>query len=295
MIPKHGIRRRNAGRSDGEAQTKNRTLLRGCSTAVIVKAECIIILEWMRTDMTHRIVMPVVSIQSTLRNAPLHYIKTSVARDLILGAIRDVSQYVLSDEERFINEYRESNELKHAENVKIRAKQLALGQRRYDELNLIIKKLFEEKVTGAITDKRFEILSHDYEVEQENLENQIAELQAGLEEYQSDSVKAEQFIKVVKKYTDLTELSPAMLNEFIEKVVVYESEKVNGRVRKQKVEIFLNFIGMFNLPNQAEPEEEIDPVEKQRAKWREYYYKDREKILARLAKKRTESKAKETA
>jgi hypothetical protein len=88
-----------------------------------------------------------------------------------------------------------------------------------------------------------------------------------------------------------------MLNEFIEKVVVYESEKVNGRVRKQKVEVFLNFIGMFSLPNQAEsePEEEIDPVEKQRAKWREYYYKDREKILARLAKKRTESKAEETA
>jgi hypothetical protein len=227
----------------------------------------------------------------------MHYIKTSVARDLILGAIRDVSQYVLSDEERFINEYRESNELKHAESVKIRAKQLALSQRRYDELNLIIKKLFEEKVTGAITDKRFEILSHDYEAEQENLENQIAELQAGLDEYQSDSMKAEQFIKIVKKYTDFTELSPAMLNEFIEKVVVYESEKVNGRVRKQKVEIFLNFIGMFNLPNQAdpEPEEEIDPVEKQRAKWREYYYKDREKILAKKAEERAKAKVNKTA
>jgi len=226
----------------------------------------------------------------------MHYIRTSAARDLILGAIRDVSKYVLSDEERFINEYRESKELKHAESVKIRAKQLTQHQKRYDDLNLIIKKLFEEKITGAITDKRFEILSHDYEVEQDNLENQIAELQAGLDEYQSDSEKAEQFIKIVKKYTDLTELFPAMLNEFIEKVVVYESEKVNGRVRKQKVEIFLNFIGKFDLPNHAnlEPEEEICPVEKQRAKWREYYYKDRDKILAKKAEERARAKAKRT-
>jgi len=185
-----------------------------------------------------------------------HYIRTSIARDLILTAIKDVSRYVLSDEERFISEFRESNELKHAENIKIRTKQLAKSQKRYAELDTIIKRLFEEKVTGAITDKRFEILSQDYEREQEELEQNIAVLQAGLDEYQADGEKAEQFIKIVKKYTDITELTPSMLNEFIEKVIVYEAEKVNGRVAKQRVEIFLNFIGRFDLPNQSEPEEE---------------------------------------
>jgi hypothetical protein len=175
---------------------------------------------------------------------------------------------------------RDENELRHEQNTKTRRKQLAKSQKRYAELDTIIKRLFEEKISGAITDKRFEILSGDYEKEQLELETQIAELQAGLEQYQADGEKAEQFIKVVKKYTDFTELTPSMLNEYIEKVVIYEPEKVNGRVKKQKIEIFLNFIGKFELSDCSEPEapeEEVDPIEVKRAKWREYYRKAKEK------------------
>ncbi|MDR2559835.1 MAG: DUF4368 domain-containing protein, partial [Oscillospiraceae bacterium] len=220
-----------------------------------------------------------------------HYIRTSTAQNLILGAIKSVSDYVRNNQAEFIKIVRDENELRHEQDTKTRRKQLVKNQKRYAELDTIIKRLFEEKISGAITDKRFEILSGDYEREQSELETQIAELQAGLEQYQADGEKAEQFIKVVKKYTDFTELTPSMLNEYIEKVIIYEPEKVNGRVKKQKVEIFLNFIGKFDLPidGEDEPEEaeEIDLEEIKKAKWRENYYKNREQILAKKAAERT--------
>jgi hypothetical protein len=225
----------------------------------------------------------------------MHYIKTSEARQLVLEAIKTVSNFVRENEKEFIKIIREENELRHEVDSKSRQKQLDKNRKRHEELNGIIKRLFEESAAGKITGKRFEILSRDYEKEQEELEQGIVELQAGLERYEADGEKAEQFIKIVKKYTDFSELTPEMLNEYIEKIVVYEAERVNHR-RKQKVEIYLNFIGRFTFPNQTEPDEEpYDPVEEKRAKWRGYYHKDREKILAKkreaTAQKRADKKA----
>jgi hypothetical protein len=156
----------------------------------------------------------------------MHYIKTSEARQLVLEAIKTVSDFVRENEKEFVKIIREENELRHEVDSKSRQKQLD---------------------------------------------------------------------KIVKKYTDFSELTPEMLNEYIEKIVVYEAERVNHR-RKQKVEIYLNFIGRFAFPNQAEPDEEPrDPVEEKRAKWREYYYKTRDKILAKkreaTAQKRADKKA----
>jgi DNA invertase Pin-like site-specific DNA recombinase len=182
----------------------------------------------------------------------MHYIRTSIARQLILETIKTVSNFVSENQAEFIKIVCEENELRHEQNTKTRRKQLDKEQKRYAELDLIIKKLFEEKVTGAITDKRFEILSQDYEREHEKLERSIAELQAGLEQCQADGEKAGKFIRLVKKYTDFTELTPEMLNEYIEKVIVFEAEKENGRVRKQRVDIHLNFIGKFALPKRTE-------------------------------------------
>lgn len=233
----------------------------------------------------------------------MHYIKVSAVRELILNVITNVSVFVRENETEFINIIREENEKRHENDTKTRIKQLDKDQRRYDELDLIIKRLFEESATGKITEKRFAILSQDYEKEQEELGQRITELQTGLKQYEADGEKAEKFIKIVKKYTDFSELTPEMLNEFIEKIVVHEAEKINGRVRKQKVDIHLNFIGMFTLPNQSEETEEeqelFDPIEKKREKWRENYYKYRDTNLAKkrelTAQKQAEKQAEKEA
>jgi hypothetical protein len=200
----------------------------------------------------------------------------------VFDTIKQVSGFARHDEENFLKHVREASEIQSAKAAKIHKERLAKSERRHAELNGLIKRLYEDTVSGRLSEKRFEILSQEYEDEQESLENQIAELRAALEHYSEDSGRAEKFLDIVRRYTDFTELTPAMLNEFVDKIVVHEAVRTSGG-RTQKVDFFLNFIGKSNidLPRHEETEPKpFDPVEHKRARWRKYYYKKRERILA---------------
>jgi DNA invertase Pin-like site-specific DNA recombinase len=178
----------------------------------------------------------------------MHYIKTSALRTLVLDAIKRVTRFVRLNEDEFVRLVREVSEIQSAETAKARKAELAKSQKRYAELDFIIKRLYEDKVTGSLSARRFDTLSREYEDEQNALEEQIAGLQAGLDRFSEDGEKAGKFIEIVRKYTDFTELTPAMLNEFVDKILVHEAEgERHGYGRVQKVEIFLNFIGYINL------------------------------------------------
>jgi hypothetical protein len=200
---------------------------------------------------------------------------------------------VRDSEEEFIRLVREASELRSAEAAKIQKEQLAKNQKRHGELDALIKRLYEDKVAGSLSAKRFEILSVEYENEQEDLERQIAVLKAGLEQFKEDGERANKFIEIVKRYTGFDELTAPMLNEYVEKIIVHEAEgERQGYGRTQKVEIYLNFIGKFDVPGQekAEPEP-FDPEEHQRARWRKYYHKNRDRILAEKRKLTEERRA----
>jgi hypothetical protein len=223
----------------------------------------------------------------------MHYIKTSVLRTLTLDAIRAVSGFVRGNEEEFVRLVRETSELRNAEAAKAQKEHLSKNQKRHTELNALIKRLYEDKVTGSLSEKRFEILSQEYENEQEDLERQITELKAGLEQFKEDGERAGRFIDIVRRYTNFDELTGTMLNEFVEQILVHEAEgKRQGYGRTQKVEIYLNFIGKFDVPGQekADPKP-FDRVEHQRAIWRKCYHKNRDRILAEKRKQTEERKA----
>jgi hypothetical protein len=221
----------------------------------------------------------------------MHYVKTSVLRTLALDAIKGACASVRDDEAEFVRKIREESELRSAEAAKVQKEQLAKSRKRHTELDLLIKRLYEDKVIGALSGKRFEILSREYENEQEDLDRQITGLMAGLERYEDDGERANKFIAIVRKYTDFSELTASMLNEFVEKILVHEAEGVRqGYGRSQKVEIYLNFIGRYDPPGQEEAEP-FDPVEHQRAIWRNYYHRHREEIQAEKAARYTEKKA----
>lgn len=136
----------------------------------------------------------------------------------------------------------------------------------------LIKKLYENLVAGRLSKKRFEILSAEYEREQSELEQETVRLQTELAEYESDSVRADKFIEIVKKYTSFTELTPTMLNEFVEKIIVHEPDHSSGE-REQVVDIYLNFIGKFAVPEPEPTPEELaaaEAVRQLRNKRREY-------------------------
>ena len=138
----------------------------------------------------------------------------------------------------------------------------------------------------------FPILTDAYESEQAELEKMTAELRVELDAFDTDSVKGDKFMELTRRYTDFTELTPAMLHEFVEKVVVHEADKTNG-VREQRVDIYLNYIGQFDVPEWFEIEDDtpaipLTPDEQKRAKWREYARVAREK--KRIAKMQGQQK-----
>jgi len=200
------------------------------------------------------------------RSCTCHYIRASVVENLILEAIRRVSRYVRENETEFIERVREKSELQQKTAVKESRRKLTKSKRRREEISGLIKKLYEAYATGKIPESHFSELLASYDAEQAELDKQIEQLQSAVDSYNADSVRADKFIELVRRHTEFTEFSASLLNEFVEKVIVHEATKKNG-VREQEVEIYLNFIGKFDLPDLEEQPEET-PVRKSRRKSR---------------------------
>ncbi len=232
------------------------------------------------------------------RSCTCHYIRVSVVESLVLEAIRRVSGYVRENEAEFIERVREKSELQQEAAVKESRKKLSKAKRRREEISGLIKKLYEAYATGKIPENHFSELLTGYDTEQKTLDGEIERLQAEIDRYNTDSVRADKFIELVKRHTEFNEFSASLLNEFVEKIIVHEATKVNG-VREQEVEIYLNFIGKFDLPEQEEQPEET-PVRKSKKKRRHEMTEEqraalRERDKVRYARKVAARKAAEEA
>ena len=220
-----------------------------------------------------------------------HYIRTAVVRELILETIRSTSTYAIENEAEFIQKVRSASEVRQAETVKALKQRMRREQKRAGELDGIIKKLYESFALGKISEKRFDTLSAEYEQEQEALEASIANAQAELDNYEADTVRVDQFMALAKKYTDFSELTTPMINEFVDKIVVHEADKSSGE-RTQEVDIYLKFIGKFDVPIPEPTPEELEEQEllrKKRAKKAEYNRRYMAKRRQRLAQQNMES------
>ena len=197
------------------------------------------------------------------RKCTPHNVRTVVLREIVLNAIKSACGFVKNNEAEFVRLLLKESAIQQGETAKSYRKRITKEQRRVAELNTLIQKIYEDKVSGSLTSKRFEILSAEYENEQTELEGSIARLQAELDAFNTDTVRVDKFIKIVKRYTDFTELTTPMINEFIEKIFIHEADRSSGE-RNQQVDIYLNFIGKF-IPPEIEPSPE-EIAEEERAK-----------------------------
>ncbi len=187
---------------------------------------------------------------SAERKCTCHYIRVEVVQELILDTIRRVSAYALNNEAEFLERLRHESVLQQESAVKENKKKLAKAKRRREEITELVRKLYEAYATGKIPEKHFDGLLKNYDTEQNALDSELEKLQADINTFTADSVRADRFMELAKRYTEFPVLSPLLLNEFIEKVVVHEADKSTGK-RVQKVDIHLNFIGNFELPAEA--------------------------------------------
>lgn len=190
-----------------------------------------------------------------------HHISSKSLETLILETLKTVSKYAIENESDFTEKVLGVAREKQHQAIKELKKKTKQNEKRYAELDNIIKKLYESYATEMISKKRFKALFAEYEAEQEQLEAEITAQQTEIEGYELDSDKVSQFMELAKKYTDFSVLTVPMINEFIDKIIVHAPDKSSG-VRVQEVEIFLNFIGNFELPIPEPTPEELEELKK---------------------------------
>ena len=177
-----------------------------------------------------------------------HFIRTDLLTAGVLSNLRKVTSYAAKHEARFMKLLIEQNEDGGKRRNAAKKKELEAAEKRIAELSAIFKRLYEDSVTGRITDERFAELSADYEAEQRQLKERAAELQMELSKAQEATVNAGKFMNIVRKYTSFEELTPTLLREFIEKIVVHECSYDENKSRRQEIEIYYSFVGKVDLP-----------------------------------------------
>ena len=175
-----------------------------------------------------------------------HYIRAVVLEQLVLQNLQRVVAYAQEDEDEFVRRIMENKmTLQCTEQEKAKRK-LEKQERRYNELDTIIQRLYEDHVVGKLSEERFAKLSEGYEQEQAELKQSIADLSVIVHAAQTQAVNVQSFLKIVKKYTQPTELTPALLREFVEKIVVHAPDKSSGH-RIQRIDVHYNFIGEIDF------------------------------------------------
>ena len=188
---------------------------------------------------------------ATTRNAPdctTHFIRTDLLTAGVLSNLRKVTSYAAKHEARFMKLLTQQNEDGGKRRNAAKKKELEAAEKRIGELSAIFKRLYEDSVSGRISDERFTELSADYEAEQQELKERVARIQAELSKAQEATVNAEKFMNIVRKHMNFEELTHTLLREFVEKIVVHECSYDENKTRRQDIEIYYSFVGKVDLP-----------------------------------------------
>ena len=216
------------------------------------------------------------------RSCSCHHISTKALRKIILETIQKTCSYVSLNEREFVEALQEASAAQNAATTEAIRVRLERNEKRVHELDMLIRKIYEDNVAGRLPDRLFQSMLTDYEGEQSEL-TKIIEIDRGdIDRSIGGQKNAERFIALVRKYKNIDELTPAIINEFIDKILVHEPSG-SGAERTIEVEVYLNYIGQFRVPEKpiVMTEEERIAAEKAAEKLRrkrEYNRKYMKKI-----------------
>ena len=181
-----------------------------------------------------------------------HYIREDVLREIVLERIRAVNEYIRSDVYGFQEEWLQCRRTDQERSIRDDKKKLEQAKKRLADLDVIIARLYEDYVLGNLNQDRYRKMSADYEAEQERLKLEIEVIEEWVEQREEMNDGLDAFIALTQKYVDVEELTQTIVNEYIKKIIVYAPDKSSGK-RKQKVEIFFNFVDDVDIPVISEP------------------------------------------
>lgn len=175
-----------------------------------------------------------------------HYIRAVVLEQMVLMHMQYVISYVAQYEEQFRVVMGASHTRQVKKETADKRKRMAQAKQRMAELNTLFRHLYEDNVNGKITDEQFMMLSVTYETEQKDLRAQLLSLEQELSEQEQQVSNIDGFIQKCGKYIRLDELTPALLNELVDKVYVHAPDKSSGK-RTQKIEISYDMIRILPI------------------------------------------------
>ncbi|WP_279118627.1 recombinase family protein [Anaerococcus vaginalis] len=212
-----------------------------------------------------------------------HRIKAEVVLNLIQETLKDIKKYLDEDNEAFIRSIQ--NEMEEKEKVEIEKKKIKLteSQNRLQELERLMCRIYEDMILNKIPNNRYEILNNQYETEQLTLSKEIKDLEVVISRYEKETDRARKFISLINRYENFDELTNTMINEFVEKIIIHERDRKGSQTSKQKIEIYFNFIGNYELPQAELSEEEKQKLEEEERKIKERKDKLHQNYLKRKA------------
>ena len=176
------------------------------------------------------------------RQCTTHYIRNVVLEQIVLDNLRELTKFVSEYEDDFVKMVLSADAKQRDKELAQKKKSLITKEKRLRELDILFQKVYEDNVIGKLSDEHYTALSAKYDAEQKALKPEIEKLQQELQKEESKSVNVNNFISIVKKYTDIQELTPQLVREFIEKIIVHDAQVIDGE-RIQEIEIVYNHIG----------------------------------------------------
>ena len=176
-----------------------------------------------------------------------HYVRVDFLEEVVLGEIRRLTKFASLYENEFVKAVIGHSQQAEQTDRKLKEKELRTLLARDEELDGLFERIYEDNVSGKLSDDRFAKMSRRYEDEQKELAEKIKKLRSEIEKQSSRSMTTDMFIGLVRKYTRARKLTPRMLNELIEKIEVFNAEKIDG-VWEQRLRIHYNCVGTIEIP-----------------------------------------------
>ena len=176
-----------------------------------------------------------------------HYVRVDFLEEVVLGEIRRLTKFASLYEDEFVKAVIGHSQQAEQTDRKLKEKELKTLLARDEELDGLFERIYEDNVSGKLSDDRFAKMSRRYEDEQKELAEKIKKLRSEIEKQSSRSMTTDMFIGLVRKYTRARKLTPRMLNERIEKIEVFNAEKIDG-VWEQRLRIHYNCVGTIEIP-----------------------------------------------
>ena len=176
-----------------------------------------------------------------------HYVRVDFLEQVVLGEIRRLTKFASLYEDEFLKAVIGHSQQAAETDRKLKEKELKALLTRDEELDGLFERIYEDNVSGKLSDDRFAKMSRRYEDEQKELAEKIKKLRSEIEKHSSQAMTTDMFISLVRKYTRARKLTPRMLNELVEKIEVYNAEKIDG-VWEQRLRIHYNCVGEITIP-----------------------------------------------